>query len=93
MELGWGQLHLNDMTEGGVEGSHPRRVRLLSEDLGMETEQRKAEVHHNLEKLFQIKLPCVFLPISHLAITNEVLWYLRNYLVFQNLNTSYSPLV
>lgn len=49
-----GQLHLNYMTEDSAEGSHPKRIRLLPEDLGMEAEQRKTEVHHNLEKLFQI---------------------------------------
>lgn len=54
LELEWGQLHLNYTTEGSVEGSHPKIIRLLPEDLGMEAEQRKTEAHHNLEKLFQI---------------------------------------
>ena len=39
----------------------------------MEAEQRKTEVHHNLEQLFQIKLPRLFPTMSHLAITSEVL--------------------
>ena len=35
LKLEWGQLYLNDMTKSIVEGSYPRRVRFLSEDLGM----------------------------------------------------------
>ena len=57
LELGWDQLYLNFMTEFGVEGGYPRRVRMLSKDLGMATEQGKTEVHYNSEELFQIKLP------------------------------------
>lgn len=58
--LGTGMVStLPELEDWGWDRVVPRRIILLSEDLGMDAEQKKTEFHHNLEKPFQIKIPCL----------------------------------